>query len=111
MMFDYMGILLDKQAMADYDFTMNVILSDLNEKHMVRVKNGVLLHYENGSSESPHITITCPKNALFLVLQNNTEGLKNAAKIEGDRELFELFMGNLNQLNASVASNFNIIEP
>ncbi len=111
MMFDYMGILLDKQAMAEYDFTMNIILSDLNEKHMVRVKNGVLLHYENGSSESPHITITCPKNALFLVLQNNTEGLKNAAKIEGDRELFELFMGNLNQLNASVASNFNIIEP
>lgn len=111
MMFDYMGILLDKQALADYDFTMNIVLPDIGEKHMVRVKNGVLLHYEDGESVSPDITVTCPKNVLFYILQNNTEGLNNAAKIEGDSELLALFMSNLNQLETSVTANFNIIEP
>ena len=34
MMFDYMGILLDKEAMADKDITINVNLSDENKKYM-----------------------------------------------------------------------------
>jgi alkyl sulfatase BDS1-like metallo-beta-lactamase superfamily hydrolase len=111
MMFDYMGILLDKQAMAEYDITMNIMLSDLNEKHMVRIKNGVVLHYENDEAKIPDITITCPKNALFFVLRNNKEGLNQAAKIEGNIELLDLIMSNFNQLSLSISPDFNIIEP
>ena len=43
MLVDYMAIVMDKQALADRDFTMNVILPDVGEQHMLRVKNGVLL--------------------------------------------------------------------
>lgn len=111
MMFDYMGILLDKQAMAEYDFAMNVTLTDTNEQHMLRVKNGVVLVYENTQAEDADITITCPKNALFLILQNNPEGLAKAAKIEGDSELLHTFMGNLNQFSMGELAGFNIIEP
>ena len=111
MMFDYMGILLDKQAMSDKDFTINVILSDLEEKYMVRIKNGVVLHYGNYEAESSDITITCPKNALFLILQNNIDGFEKSANIEGDKELLRSFMSNLNQLDLSTSSAFNIIEP
>ena len=39
MLFDYMAIVMDKQALADRDFTMNVILPDVGEQHMLRVKN------------------------------------------------------------------------
>ena len=32
MLFDYMAIVMDKQALADRDFTMNVILPDVGER-------------------------------------------------------------------------------
>ncbi|MBR3918937.1 MAG: MBL fold metallo-hydrolase [Clostridia bacterium] len=110
MMFDYMGILLDKTALADKDFVINIHLTN-NEKHKLRIKNGVLLHYENSISDSPDISITCPKKALFFILQNNKDGLKGAAKIEGNTELLELFMSKMNQVEIAANPNFNIVEP
>lgn len=111
MMIDYMAILLDKEAMSDSDFVINITLSDLNENHMVRVKNGVVLHYANDYSEDADITIACPKNALFLLIKHNMDGFKNAAKIEGNAELLGLFMENLNEIDIANAPTFNIIEP
>ena len=46
MLFDYMAILLDKQALASRSFTMNVSLTDTDERYMLRVRSGVLLVYE-----------------------------------------------------------------
>ena len=61
MLFDYMAIVMDKQALADRDFTMNVILPDVGEQHMLRVKNGVLLVYADTLSDDADVSITCPK--------------------------------------------------
>ncbi|MBQ8164321.1 MAG: MBL fold metallo-hydrolase [Clostridia bacterium] len=110
MMIDYMGIRLDKAAMSKYDFTININVTDTGEKHMIRIKNGVVLHYENSESENPDISLTCPKNALFYILQNNQEGVSKAIKVEGDSELLKLFMSNMNQISTE-SMNFNIIEP
>ena len=110
MMFDYMGIMLDKNAFSDRDFTVNFVLEN-GEKHMIQIKNGVLLHYDNVNSKSADIKITCPKNALFFIIQNNKDGLNQVARIEGDSELFELFMNSMNQLDTSIGYAFNIIEP
>ena len=110
MMFDYRGIMLDKNAFSDRDFIVNFVLEN-GEKHMVQIKNGVLLHYDNVNSKSADIKITCPKNALFFILQNNKDGLNQVAQIEGDSELFELFMNSMNQLDTSIGYAFNIIEP
>ena len=111
MMFDYMGILLDKEAMADKDITINVNLSDENKKYMLRIKNGPLLYMADEESETPDITLTCPKNALFYILSNNKEGAAKTIKIEGDTELMDTVMDSMNQLDLSSASNFNIVEP
>lgn len=111
MMFDYMGVLLDKQALADHDFTVNVILPDINEQHMLRIRNGVLLHYENTVSESADLTITCPKNALFYIVRSDLENAKKSMQLQGDTDLLALLVNNMNQLNLSEAPSFNIIEP
>ena len=86
MLFDYMAIVMDKQALADRDFTMNVILPDVGEQHMLRVKNGVLLVYADTLSDDADVSITCPKNALFAILTNNQETVAKAVKVEGDDE-------------------------
>jgi len=111
MLFDYMGILLDKQALADYDFIVNVALPDVGEQYMLRIKNGVILVYENAQSEEADLSITCPKNALFFMLQHNMAGIEQTMQLEGDAELMKLIVENLNQFNAGSSAVFNIIEP
>ena len=75
MMFDYMGIIMDKDALAEKDFTINVTLNDVNEQHVLHVKNGVLLVYEDTQRTDADASSTCPKNALFYILTNNAQGL------------------------------------
>ena len=111
MMFDYMGILLNKKAMADYDFTINVSLIDTQEQHMLRIKNGVLLHFENTASDTADFSITCPKNALFFIIQGNQEGIAQAVKVDGNTDLFHFFVENVKSSNDPLSQGFNIIEP
>lgn len=111
MLFDYMAIVMDKQALADRDFTMNVILPDVGEQHMLRAKNGVLLVYADTLSDDADVSITCPKNALFAILTNNQETVTQAVKVEGSAELLTLMMENMNQFPITEANPFNIIEP
>ena len=111
MLFDYMAIVMDKQALADEDFTVNVTLPDVSERHMLRVKNGVLLVYKNTLSDSADVSITCPKNALFAILTNNQETVAKAVQIEGRAELLTRMMENMNQFQITGTNPFNIVEP
>ena len=110
MIFDYMGILMDKEAMADQDFTINVTLSDLKQQHVLHVKNGVLLVYENTHRDDADASITCPKNALLYILMNNVRAL-DAVPMEGNVELITLFAQSMNQVPVQGTVPFNIIEP
>ena len=110
MIFDYMGILMDKEAMTDQDFTINVTLSDLKQQHVLHAKNGVLLVYENTRREDADVSITCPKNALLYILMNNVRAL-DAVPMEGNVELITLFAQSMNQVPVQGTVPFNIIEP
>ena len=111
MMFDYMAILLDKQALADYDFTMNVVLSDINEQYMLHIKNGVVLVYKNVQSDKADVTITCPKNALFFITTNNQEKIRQTININGNADLVTLLSEHMTEVPAVGSVSFNIIEP
>ena len=110
-MFDYMGILLDKQAMADYDFVMNVTLPDVSQKYMLRIKNGVVLVYKDTLSQNADVSITCPKNALFYLVTNDQKNMEKTMQISGDKELVALLAENMNQIPVTSPVTFNIIEP
>lgn len=111
MMFDYMAILLNKQALAEYDFTVNVTLTDTNEKYMLRIKNGVLLTYNDTLSDAADLSVTCPKNALFLIISNDKDNIAKAIKADGDTTLLTLLADNMNEIPMEGISPFNIVEP
>ena len=111
LLFDYMAIVMDKQALAEYDFTMNVNLTDVGEKYGVRFKNGVVLAAQDDQSDDAAITIPCPKNALFGIVSHNAEIIEKAIQVEGDAELFGLITDSMNQFPISGNNCFNIIEP
>lgn len=110
MFFDYMAIMMDKYALEAYDFMINVTLPDVGQQHVLHIKNGVLLVYENTRRENADVSLTCPKNALFYILQNNTEGL-SALPMEGNAELVFLLAENMNQFALAGINPFNIVEP
>ncbi len=111
MMFDYMGICLDKVAMAKDDFTIKVTLTDLGETHLIRVKNGVLLKFAADENTEADVSVTTAKTGMMLMIKGMVEQFNNAAKIEGDTEVLTKFMSNLTQLNDDVIGEFNLIEP
>jgi alkyl sulfatase BDS1-like metallo-beta-lactamase superfamily hydrolase len=110
--FDYIGIALDKETMADKDITVNVVLTDLNRQYMLKFKNGVLLKYEGTLSDEADVTIKTVRKALLLMMGGNFEQFSEKAVIEGDKEQLKLIMSNLNRLSIENADRFfNIIEP
>lgn len=111
MILDYMGIMLDKQAMAGQNFTVNIKLTDVNEQYAMQIKDGVLLSYDNTQRSNADVTVTCPKNALMYLLQGSVEGLQKVAKIEGDTELLATLAKNMNQISTTEFAGFNIVEP
>ena len=111
MLFDYMAILLDKQALANQSFTMNVSLTDTGERYMLRVRSGVLLVYDDAHAEAADVSITCPKGALLLILGNDQVHMANAIAVEGDAALLTLLAENLNQVPILETNGFNTIEP
>lgn len=109
--FDYIGILLDKQAMSEHSFTVNFTLTDTQQQFAIRFKNGTVLQYENTSHPDAELSITTNKNALFYILEGEQSKFEEAAKMEGDVGLLQLIMENLNQFNPAQPPVFNIVEP
>ena len=110
MLFDYMAILLNKQALADQNFTINVTLTDVQQQYVLQVRNGVLLVFENTSREDADLSITCPKYALFYIIANNADGMATL-HTEGDASLISLLATNLNAFPLTGIVPFNIVEP
>ncbi len=110
MIFDYMAIRLNKTALAEQEFKVNVILNGGAESYTLHFINGVLL-YNVGTAEDAQLTIRCPKNALFYIVQGNAEGVSQTMILEGDSTLMELILSNMNEFPLAGNGDFNIIEP
>lgn len=110
-LFDYISILLDKQAISDYDFCVNATLTDTQQNYMLRFKNGAVLQFENDTNPNAELSITTQKNVFLYLIQNQPEKFMENAKIDGDTQYLSLITENLNQFDTSTASHFNIIEP
>ncbi len=111
MLFDYVGILLDKNKIASENFVINVNIADEDKKIMLHFNNGALLQYENMESDSADLTITCSKKALALLLQGDMSKIQASMKLEGDITKLELVVNNMNQFSVKDSAKFNIVEP
>ncbi len=111
MLIDYMGIVLDKAAMSDENFAINITVTDTNETYLVRVQGGVLLKFAGDSDSNAKASITATKAGLSTVLAGNSELFFKSVKVEGDVKYVEKLMSNLNQLKLGQFASFNIVEP
>ncbi len=111
MLFDYMGILLDKEAMAQEDFSIHVTLMDTQESYLLRIVGGVLLQFADNEGQNADLHITTATKALMLLIGGDTGTFLKNAQVTGDVTLLNRFAENLNELTVGVPASFNIIEP
>ncbi len=111
MLFDYMGILLDKSALADEDLSINLTVTDTNEQYVVRITNGVLLKFAGAQDTNADVTIKTNKNVLFYLINGQQDAFLQTADVQGDTSVITKLAENLNQLAIGQSAAFNIIEP
>ena len=106
MILDYIGIGTDALAAQQDDLTLNLIISDTDERFFVRRKSGVLLVYSGENRPEADCTVTCEKMQLLGMMMGNAEALKTIT-LEGDATVPVRLVKYLTPF----AQTFNIVEP
>ena len=107
MMLDDIGILLDTDQAQDMNFDVNLYLTDVGEKYLLRVRSGILLYQKGEESATPDAVWRMPKDGLFTIISKNKEMQEKLIKQEGDTTLLSHFSDAI----AETKAFFNIVEP
>lgn len=110
-MVQYLAILLDKEELEGENFDINLTVSDTKEKFVLSIVDGVMLIYDNAEFDEADISVVCPKIALNILSSDDTDKFYEAAKVEGDKEKFDLLIHNFDAFDTKTSQYFNIIEP
>ena len=104
MLLDYISILTDANAAQNDDVTMNLIVTDVNEKFYVTRKNGILLSYSGENRPDAQATVTCKRLQLLALMQGQQAG---QVQVSGDATALKRLLAYASKFEKT----FNVIEP
>ena len=111
MAFDYMGILLDKHAVENENFTIEFHMIDTGELYTVYLRYGALLYAKGSSGADADVVVKSPEKNVLLLLAGAKEAFLKNAEVEGDTGKFNIFADYLTLFAGGSKGDFNIIEP
>ena len=111
MAFDYIGIIMDKKAMENENYTIEFEFTDSKEIYTVYMRYGALLYAKGKGRADSDITVKCPKKMLLLLAAQQADAFRKKAEVTGKEELFDTFINSLNSFAGGSKGVFNIIEP
>ena len=104
MLLDYIAILTDANAAQNDDVTLNLIVTDMNEKFYVTRKNGILLSYPGENRPDAQASVTCKRLQLLALMQGQQAG---QIQISGDATALKRLLAYASKFEKT----FNVIEP
>ena len=104
MLLDYISILTDANAAQNDDVTLNLIVTDVNEKFYVTRKNGILLSYSGENRPDAQATVTCKRLQLLALMQGQQAG---QVQVSGDATALKRLLA----YASTFEKTFNVIEP
>ena len=104
MLLDYISILTDANAAQNDDVTLNLIVTDVNEKFYVTRKNGILLSYSGENRPDAQATVTCKRLQLLALMQGQQAG---QVQVSGDTTALKRLLAYASKFEKT----FNVIEP
>ncbi|MBS0470758.1 MAG: MBL fold metallo-hydrolase [Proteobacteria bacterium] len=111
MLLDFAAVRVNPEKAAGPGFTLNIVLSDRGERHLITAGNGVLIHEAGVTDVKAGATVTLIRPQLLMTLLAGMPAAPLIAageiKIEGDASLYERLCG----LIEPVVTNFPIVTP
>ena len=104
MLLDYIAILTDANAAQNDDVTLNLIVTDVNEKFYVTRKNGILLSYPGENRPDAQASVTCKRLQLLALMQGQQAG---QVQVSGDATALKRLLAYASKFEKT----FNVIEP
>lgn len=104
MLLDYISILTDANAAQNDDVTLNLIVTDVNEKFYVTRKNGILLSYSGENRPDAQATVTCKRLQILALMQGQQAG---QVQVSGDATALKRLLAYASKFEKT----FNVIEP
>ena len=104
MLLDYIAILTDANAAQNDNVTLNLIVTDVNEKFYVTRKNGILLSYPGENHPDAQASVTCKRLQLLALMQGQQAG---QVQISGDPTVLKRLLAYASKFEKT----FNVIEP
>ena len=104
MLLDYIAILTDANAAQNDDVTLNLTVTDVNEKFYVARKNGILFAYPGENRSDAQATVTCKRLQLLALMQGQQAG---QVQISGDATALKRLLAYVSKFEKT----FNVIEP
>ena len=104
MLLDYIAILTDANAAQNDDVTLNLIVTDVNEKFYVTRENGILLSYPGENRPDAQASVTCKRLQLLALMQGQQAG---QVQVSGDATALKRLLAYASKFEKT----FNVIEP
>lgn len=111
MLLDLAAVRFNAERAAGKSFKINIVLSDVNETHLITVANGVMIHEEGIRDDKPDATATMKRSDLLETMLAGVpltvKTATGAIKVTGNTSLY----GELVALIDPTQPNFNIVTP
>lgn len=111
MLLDFAAVRLNPERVAGQKAVINIVLTDFNEKHLVTIENGVLVHESGESDPKADATVTMKRadllQTLFFAVPVSVKTATGEIKVEGKAEAYTLLTGAMDPLD----QNFPIVTP
>jgi len=111
MMLDFAAVRLNPERARDKTLVLNLVLSDVNETHLITIENAVLIHEQGARDDKADATVTMKRSDLLeTLLAGVPVGLKTttgAITVDGRADAY----GELVGLIDPIANNFPVVTP
>ncbi|MBL8780409.1 MAG: MBL fold metallo-hydrolase [Alphaproteobacteria bacterium] len=111
MMLDFAAVRLNPERAKDVKLKLNIVLSDLNETHLITIENSVLIHEAGVRDDKADATVTMKRSDMLeTLLAGVPVGVKTttgAIKAEGRSGAYGELVGLIDPVNP----NFPIVTP
>ena len=94
----------DANAAQNDDVTLNLTVTDVNEKFYVARNNGILFAYPGENRPDAQATVTCKRLQLLALMQGQQAG---QVQISGDATALKRLLAYVSKFEKT----FNVIEP
>lgn len=107
MLLDFAAVRLNPERALAAPLTINLVLTDREETHLVTVENGVLIHEEGVTDPAAGATVRLTRMDLLATLFAGVAVETRSIASEGDGALYGRLAGLIEPLD----TNFNIVTP